>query len=134
MSKLAELIRLPKGVNNCVRVAAKVRQLGRNNGIRVQTIQPCTTRRTAEYLKFYKMIHFMSIVKHCKHLHGLNLPGGDLIWVPQPPACFLVEASGVDGSLKSTLKLRECAIAGSIPGQVFAPGSTINIKVIKGPT
>ena len=55
VSELAKLIRLPKGVNNCVRVTAKVRQLGRNHGIRVQTIPPCTTRRTAVYLKYNNM-------------------------------------------------------------------------------
>ena len=55
VSKLAKLIRLSKGVNDCVRITAKVPQLGRNNDIRVQTIQPCTTRRAAENLKFNKM-------------------------------------------------------------------------------
>ena len=55
VSELAKLIRLPKGVNNCVRVTAKVRQLRRNHGIRVQTIPPCTTRRTAVYLKYNNM-------------------------------------------------------------------------------
>ena len=54
MGKLAKLIRFPKGVNNCVRVTTKVFQLGGNNGIRVQTIQPSPTRRTAEYLKWKK--------------------------------------------------------------------------------
>ena len=66
----------------------------------------------------------------CQDLHGLDLPGGDLIWVLQPPACFLMEASPVDGTLKCTLKLRECPVAGSRLCQVFAPVSTINIQVI----
>ena len=41
-----------------------------------------------------------------------------------------MEASPVDGTLKSTLKLRECPVAGSRLCQVFAPVSTINIQVI----
>ena len=51
--------------------------------------------------------------------------------MPQSPACFLVEASRVDGTLKSSLKLRECPVAGSRSGQVFAPVSTINVAASK---
>ena len=71
----------------------------------------------------------LSIVKDCQHLHSLNLPGGDLFWVPQPPACFLMESSGVDGSLKHTLELCECAIASSPLGQVLAPVLTVENNV-----